>query len=102
MSDPASLWTEPASVLSLWDSPGKNTGVGCHALPSGIFQGLTLCLLRLLHWQVGSLPLGPPGKPQTKYGINQSNLAEYLKLIFFVLIPQMCVTLRNVLIKFIL
>ena len=28
-------------------------------------QGLNLCLLRLLHWQnwqVGSLPLAPPGK----------------------------------------
>ena len=28
------------------DSPGKNTGVGCHALLQGIFlnQGLNLCL----------------------------------------------------------
>ena len=26
-------------------------------------QGLNLCLLRLLHWQVGSLPPGPHGKP---------------------------------------
>ena len=34
------------------DSPGKNTGVGCHALLQGIFltQGLNLSLLRLLHW----------------------------------------------------
>ena len=22
----------PARLLCLWDSPGKNTGVGCHAL----------------------------------------------------------------------
>ena len=31
----------------------------------GIFptQGSNLCLLCLLHWQVGSLPLAPPGKP---------------------------------------
>ena len=37
------------------DSPGKNTGVGCHALLQGIFptQGLNRCLLCLLHWQVG-------------------------------------------------
>ena len=39
------------------------------AMPSskGIFptQGLNLCLLRLLHWQAGSLPLAPPGKPPT-------------------------------------
>ena len=47
------------------DSPGKNTGVGCHALLQGIFptQGSNVCLLRLLHWQAGSLPLVPPGKP---------------------------------------
>ena len=40
-------------------SPGKNTGVGCHVLLQGIFptQGLHLCPLRLLLWQVGSLPL---------------------------------------------
>ena len=25
-------------LLSPWDSPGKNTGVGCHALLQGIFQ----------------------------------------------------------------
>ena len=37
--------------------------MGCQALLQGIFltQGLNLCLLSLLHWQVGSLPLGPPG-----------------------------------------
>ena len=45
--------------------PGKNTGVGCHALVQGIcpIQGLYLPLLSLLHWQAGSLPLLPPGKP---------------------------------------
>ena len=51
---------------SVWeDSPGKNTGVGCHALRQGVFpsQGLNLSLLRLLHWQPGSLPLVTPGKP---------------------------------------
>ena len=41
-----------------------NTGAGSYFLLQGIFptQGLTLCLLRLLHWQAGSLPLAPPGK----------------------------------------
>ena len=44
------------------DSPGKNTGVGCHALLQGILltQGSHLHFLCLLHWQVGSLPLAPP------------------------------------------
>ena len=47
------------------DSPGKNTGMGCHALLQGIFptQGSNLRFLRLLHWQAGSLPLVAPGKP---------------------------------------
>ena len=46
------------------DSPGKNAGVGCHALLQVIFpmQGSNLHLLYLLHWQAGSLPLVPSGK----------------------------------------
>ena len=37
-----------------WDSPGKNTGVGCCALLQGIFptQGLNSSLLCLQDWQV--------------------------------------------------
>ena len=53
----------PARLLCPWDSPGKNTGVGCHALLQGIFQGSNLSLLCLLLYQAGSLPLVPPGKP---------------------------------------
>ena len=54
-----------ARLLRPWGFPGKKTGVGCHALLQGTFptQGLKLHLLRLLHWQVGSLLLAPPGKP---------------------------------------
>ena len=56
---------QPASLHCPWDSPGTNTGVGCHALLQGIFltQGSNRSLLHLLHRQVGSLPLVPPGKP---------------------------------------
>ena len=48
-----------------WDSPGKNTGVGCRALIQGIFltQGSNMCLLSLLHWQADSLLPAPPTKP---------------------------------------
>ena len=51
--------------IKIRDSPGKNTGVGCQFLLQGIFpnQGLNPCLLHLLHWQAGSLPTTPPGKP---------------------------------------
>ena len=39
----------------VWDSLGKNTGVGCHALLQGIFptQGPKPHCLRLLHCQAG-------------------------------------------------
>ena len=51
------------------DSPGKNTGVGCHALLQGIFltQRSIPHLLYSLHWQVGSLPVAPPGKTSAIY-----------------------------------
>ena len=53
--------------LCTWDSPGKNTGVGCHFLLQGIFLtwGWNPCLLCLLHWQVVFffLPLAPRGNP---------------------------------------
>ena len=55
---------KPTRLLCPGNFPGKNTGVGCHALLQGIFltQVLNLGLLCLLHWQAGSLPLVPPGK----------------------------------------
>ena len=42
---------QPSRLLCPWDSPGKNTGVGCHARLQGIFlaQGSNLHLLKLLH-----------------------------------------------------
>ena len=69
----------PCRLLCPWNSPGKNTGVGCHTLlqarilewvatpfsrVSSLLRGLDRCLLHCLHWQVCSLPLAPPGKLQ--------------------------------------
>ena len=50
---------QPARPLCPWDSPGKNTGMGCQALLQGIFptQGSNTRLLCPLHWQASSLPL---------------------------------------------
>ena len=61
----------PTRVLCSWVSLGKNTGVGYHAPLHGIFptQGSNPCLFCLLHWQAGSLPLAPPGKPILSYYI---------------------------------
>ena len=53
-----SMDCRPPALLSMVFS-GKNTGMGCHFFLQGIFPilGSNLCLLRLLHWQVDSLPL---------------------------------------------
>ena len=47
---------QPTSLLCPWDVPGKNSGVDCHFLLRELFptQGSNL---RLLDWQVDSLPL---------------------------------------------
>ena len=61
---PHVLW--PARLLCPWDSPGKNTGVGCHFLLQGIFwtQGSNPCFL---HLQAGFFTTEPLGKPHTVY-----------------------------------
>ena len=63
-------------ILWTWGSPGKNTGVGCHCLLQGIFptQGSNPHLSHLLNWQVGSLPLTPPGKPAFDYRLKKKLL----------------------------
>ena len=54
------LW--PTRLLCPWDSPGKNTGMGCHFLLQGIFptQGWNL---HFLHWEADSLLLSQQGPP---------------------------------------
>ena len=44
---------QPTRLRCPWDSPGRNTGVGCHALFQGMFptQALDPRFLSLLHWQ---------------------------------------------------
>ena len=52
---------QPATLLCPWDSPGKNTGVGCHFLLQGILDpGIKP---RAPALQVDSLPPQPPEKP---------------------------------------
>ena len=57
------LWS--IRLLCPWDSPGTNTGVGCHALLQA--QASNPSLLHLLQLQTGSLPLAPPWKPYYLY-----------------------------------
>ena len=63
---PVWLFVTPCSLPGSsdpWNFPGKSTGVGSHFLLQGIFltQGSNQCLLHLLHWQVGPLPLQHQG-----------------------------------------
>ena len=56
----ATPWTEPTRLLHPWDSPGKNTGVGCHFLLQGIFP------------TQGSNPGIEPGSPALEAGASTS------------------------------
>ena len=60
----ATSWTVVCQAPLSMGFPGKNTGVGCHALLQQIFlsQGLNL---HLLHCQADSLLLRPWGSPIT-------------------------------------
>ena len=62
LCDPSD-WSVPGS--SLWDFPGKNTGVGCHGLLQEIFptQGKNLYLLHLLYYSQILYPLSTRGSP---------------------------------------
>ena len=52
LCNPVDCTEEPAKLLCPWDSPGKNTGVGCRALLQETVptQGWNVRLLCLLHW----------------------------------------------------
>ena len=71
---------EPTKLLCTWDSSGKNTGSELPCPPTGIFptQGLNPCLLHFLHWQSGSLPLAPPGKPTGLPYLIPKNLSNFI------------------------
>ena len=83
-------WLHSWGTESLWDSPSKNTGVDCHFLLQGIFlmQGLTLCLLHLLHWQTDSLPLSHLGSSWDQYSFDKIKQREKEEYGFSLLISQ--------------
>ena len=68
----------PPGSLCPWNSPGKNTGVGCHFLLQGIFpiQGSNLCFLHLLHWQADFLWLCLLGSLHFQIGENKTVFIE--------------------------
>ena len=65
----------PTRLLCPWDSPGKNIGLGYHALLQGIFplQGLNPLVLCLLYWRAGSLPMSHLGK---QFSLHRSKIEK--------------------------
>ena len=63
----------PTMILCPWDSPGKNTGVGCLFLLQGIFPTLGLNL-SLLHCRWILYHLGHQGSPSS--GLQTLNAGE--------------------------
>jgi len=86
----ATPWTVAYRLLCPWDSPGKNTRVGCHALLQGIFltQGSNPYLLQFTHWQAGSLPLAPSGKPQWVLQIPANSIIHFQEKCKWFLRPE--------------
>ena len=69
---------QPTRPPCPWDSPGKNTGVGCHFLLQGIFptQGSNL---GLLHCRQILYQLSPQGKPKNT-GVGSPSLLQQIFL----------------------
>ena len=71
-----------ARLLCPWNSPGKNTGLGCHSLLQGIFptQGLNL---GLLHCRQILYHLSHQGSPSTDSQTHKSilNKIDYFKTV---------------------
>ena len=74
-------WTVAHQAPLFMGFPRQEYWMGCYALHQQVFliQGSNPSLLCLLNWQVGSLPLVPPGKP-----ISYSTLPPRRALLFVV------------------
>ena len=72
MTNSAPLWTVALqSPLSIGLSRQEYwSGLPCPLLGIFLTQGWNPCVLCLLNWQVGSLPLAPPGKPISNVDIS--------------------------------
>ena len=84
---------QPARLLCSWDSPGKNTRVGCHVLLQGIFltQGWNLGLLHC--WP--TLHSEPPVSKLIGYIIAQGREATLHHNYQFCSVAQLCPSLRD-------
>ena len=75
----------PATLFCPWDSPGKNPGVGCHALLQGIFlmKGTWVSCISCIAG--GFFTTEPPGKPFIWVYTNSNGAAPSQKWLWRVL-----------------
>ena len=73
VSDFMTPWTVACQVLLSGDSPGKNTGVGCHALLQWLFL-TQRSNLGLLHCRQILYYLSHQGSPLSSYNLLESGL----------------------------
>ena len=88
---------QPTRLLHPWDSPGKNTGVGCHFLLSAAAAAKSLqsCLtLRSHRWQPTRLP-HPWDSPGKNTGAGCHFLLQCMKVKSQSEVAQSCLTLSN-------
>ena len=57
-------WTVARQASLSMNSPGRNTGVGCHFLLQGIFPGIETMSLESPVLADGLFTTAPPGKPK--------------------------------------
>ena len=88
-------WTIAHRLLCPWNSPGKNTGVGCPFILQGIFltQESNPCLLPSPPLAGGFFTTEPPGKP-LKENKQKNNLLNGRK--YFPIIWQIKVNAQNI------
>ena len=107
-----SVWPhkqQPARLLHPWDSPGKNTGVGCHFLLQcmhvfSCFSGVQLCATLWTAAHQASLSTGFSGQeywsglpfPSPKvYIVSCFNPLMYSKVITTIVLANTCGTSSN-------
>ena len=80
-ANPWTIATPPPQAFLSMEFSRQDIGVSCYALLQAIFltQGSNPGLLCLLHWQVGSLPLTPSGKPSHETGQLERFWHAYLR-----------------------
>ena len=71
------LWTIAHLASHPWNSPGKNTGVGCHFILQGIFltQGLNLGLLNCRQILYQMSHQGSPGEALKSHTIDEIRIS---------------------------